>query len=137
MGKRIILSQEEMKIMRGDNYLEKSKEGVKEGSPVDDMTDISNPDSILSKYLKRKIEEYDLAMENFEEDLEDKLEKAHNTRMGIVDEEDDSEEETTIGGYGSYKTDDDIDSEEDDSKIIKFERKSENINPNNIIDDLL
>ena len=136
---RVMLSAEEIQIMKGENYMAKSKEGVKEGSPVDAMLDIKDSDSIMAKYLTRKIAEYDLDMENFEEDLEEKLEKARRRKYGEIEEDEDNEEETTIAGIGSYSTDNDIEPDEERSaKIIEVDfRKHEKINPNNIIDDLL
>ena len=135
---RVMLSAEEIQVMKGENYMAKSKEGVKEGSPVDDMLNIKDSDSIMAKYLTRKIAEYDLAMENFEEDLEEKLEKARRRKYGEIEE--DGEEETIIAGVGSYSTDNDIEPDEEQSngKIVEVNfKKQQQINPNNIIDDLL
>ena len=137
---RVMLSAEEIQVMKGENYMAKSKEGVKEGSPVDDMLNIKDSDSIMAKYLTRKIAEYDLAMENFEEDLEEKLEKARRRKYGEIEEDEDGEEETIIAGVGSYSTDNDIEPDEEQSngKIVEVNfKKQQQINPNNIIDDLL
>lgn len=122
---RKIVSADELSSLQFQEFREKSKEGVKEGSPIDDILDINNSNSILSKYVQKKREEYNMLMENFDEDFEDKI---INKQIGEEDED------VVIGGVGSYGNNTE---EKQSKKIIKFVPPKETINSDNIIDDLL
>jgi hypothetical protein len=126
---RVIIDKDTMNKMIIEKRLEEKNKDKVKGSPVDAMLSLDNEDSILSKYIKRKKEEYDLYMENFDDDFEEKLNGKYK-KKNITD----SYEEDYIisGGSENVEFSEDLDK----SKVIPFQPKRD-LNINNIIDDLL